>query len=166
MFVFLLNIVLTGQTKIASYHQQENDHYMMCISWHWERIWYFLLFRSQLLYSRSWRRLFGLAGRQGKGENMIMMRIMMRMINAMRIMKMIRMRRISMRISMRMRMTMGIIIMIRMRRVRMRWCWEVGGRWWVWCLLTYRQCFFVCQRINILKLIFQGGVCWLHSVQR
>ena len=26
----------------------------------------FLLFRSQLLYSRSWRRLFGLAGRQGQ----------------------------------------------------------------------------------------------------
>ena len=36
----------------------------------------------------------------------------------------------------------------------------------VCCLLPYRQCFFVCQRINILKLIFQGGVCWLHSVQR
>ena len=73
------------------------------------------------------------------------------------------------------------MIIMKIRRVRMRWCWEVGGGWWVrvmllheikkilfavCSLLPYRQCFFVCQRINILKLIFQGGVCWLHSVQR
>ena len=40
MFVFLFayekmfNIVLAGQTKIASHHQQENDHYMMCNDGH------------------------------------------------------------------------------------------------------------------------------------
>ena len=34
---------------------------------------------------------------------------------------------------------MRIMIIMKMRRVRMRWCWEVGGGWWVWWLLTCRH---------------------------
>ena len=109
MFVYFfayenfLNIVLTGQTKIASHHQQEMT-ILWCACLYIER-------RSDLLYCSGVSSYT--QGAEGgsldwpvdkvKGENM-MMRIM---------------------------------IIMKMRRVRMRWCWEVGGGWWVRVMLLH-----------------------------